>query len=65
MPFVMQWRVAAAQECPVVNSTEIQVYHEKDTAAVGWGSSGAQCKGERTSVFTANRGEDGPGFLVG
>jgi len=36
----------------VVNGVEIRVFHEKDPAAIGWGSSGAEYVCESTGVFT-------------
>jgi len=37
----------------VVNGTDIQVFHEKDPAAIGWGATGADYICESTGVFTA------------
>merc|ERR1712207_66647 len=37
----------------VVNGKDIQVFHEKDPAAIGWGSVGADYVCESTGVFTA------------
>jgi len=36
----------------VVNGVDIQVYKEKDPAAIGWGASGAEYVCESTGVFT-------------
>merc|ERR1711976_592272 len=44
---------ADGQEFLVVNGTKIQVFHEKDPAAIGWGKSGAEYVCESTGVFTA------------
>merc|ERR1711971_397327 len=35
------------------NNKEIQIFHEKDPAAIGWGACGAQYVCESTGVFTA------------
>jgi len=43
---------ADGKEFLVVNGTEIQVFHEKDPAAIGWGASGAEYVCESTGVFT-------------
>lgn len=40
----------------MANGTDIQVYHQKDTGAVGWGSSGAEYVCESKGVFITNRG---------
>uniref|UniRef100_A0A7S0FDM0 Glyceraldehyde-3-phosphate dehydrogenase n=1 Tax=Pyrodinium bahamense TaxID=73915 RepID=A0A7S0FDM0_9DINO len=40
------------KEYLVVNGTEIQVFHEKDPAAIPWGDSGAAYICESTGVFT-------------
>merc|ERR1712013_454944 len=37
----------------VVGSTDIRVFHEKDPAAIGWGTVGADYVCESTGVFTA------------
>merc|ERR1711972_258068 len=37
----------------VIDKKEIQIFHEKDPAAIGWGSSGAEYVCESTGVFTA------------
>jgi len=41
------------KEFLVVNGAEVQVYHEKDPAAIGWGASGAEYVCESTGIFTA------------
>nr|UKS50405.1 glyceraldehyde-3-phosphate dehydrogenase [Alexandrium insuetum] len=41
------------KEYLVVNGAEIQVFHEKDPAAIPWGASGAAYICESTGVFTA------------
>merc|ERR1719473_1654250 len=41
------------KEFLVVNGTDIQVFHEKDPAAIGWGVTGADYVCESTGVFTA------------
>jgi len=41
------------KEFLVVDGTEIQVFHEKDPAAIPWGASGADYVCESTGVFTA------------
>eukprot|EP00419_Tripos_fusus_P030580 CAMPEP_0172782346 /NCGR_PEP_ID=MMETSP1074-20121228/203886_1 /TAXON_ID=2916 /ORGANISM="Ceratium fusus, Strain PA161109" /LENGTH=730 /DNA_ID=CAMNT_0013619331 /DNA_START=58 /DNA_END=2250 /DNA_ORIENTATION=+ len=43
----------AGKEFLVVNGTRIQVFHEKDPTAIGWGASGAEYICESTGVFTA------------
>merc|ERR1711976_152117 len=43
---------ADGQEFLVVNGTKIQVFHEKDPAAIGWGEAGAEFVCESTGVFT-------------
>merc|ERR1712110_16268 len=37
----------------VVNGQDVQIFHEKDPAAIPWGASGAQYICESTGVFTA------------
>jgi glyceraldehyde 3-phosphate dehydrogenase len=44
---------ADGKEFLVVNGTEIQIFHEKDPAAIPWGSAGADYICESTGVFTA------------
>merc|ERR1711972_1238558 len=41
------------KEFLVVNGVEIQIFHEKDPAAIGWGAAGAEYVCESTGVFTA------------
>mmetsp|Transcript_23563 Transcript_23563/g.67031 ORF Transcript_23563/g.67031 Transcript_23563/m.67031 type:complete len:343 (+) Transcript_23563:81-1109(+) len=52
-PGTIAAKEADGKEFLVVNGTEIQVFHEKDPAAIGWGSSGAEYVCESTGVFTA------------
>merc|ERR1711920_760580 len=40
------------KEFLVVNGTKIQVFHEKDPGAIGWGAAGANYICESTGVFT-------------
>merc|ERR1712150_444694 len=40
------------KEFLVVNGTDIQVFHEKDPGAIGWGAAGANYICESTGVFT-------------
>merc|ERR1712150_305764 len=40
------------KEFLVVNGTDIQVFHEKDPGAIGWGAAGANYVCESTGVFT-------------
>merc|ERR1712087_761830 len=44
---------ADGKEFLVVNGQDIQVFHEKDPAAIPWGASGADYICESTGVFTA------------
>merc|ERR1711982_255059 len=44
---------ADGKEFLVVGGVEIQVFHEKDPAAIPWGASGSQYICESTGVFTA------------
>merc|ERR1712066_11303 len=44
---------ADGKEFLIVNEEKIQVFHEKDPAAIGWGSAGAEYVCESTGVFTA------------
>merc|ERR1711982_37721 len=44
---------ADGKEFLVVGGVEIQVFHEKDPAAIPWGASGADYVCESTGVFTA------------
>merc|ERR1711976_801963 len=41
------------KEFLVVDGVEIQIFHEKDPAAIGWGEAGAEFVCESTGVFTA------------
>merc|ERR1712190_307858 len=41
------------KEYLVVNGVEIQIFHEKDPAAIPWGAAGAEYVCESTGVFTA------------
>merc|ERR1712019_193786 len=43
----------AGKEFLVVNGADIQIFHEKDPAAIPWGASGANYVFESTGVFTA------------
>merc|ERR1712031_46300 len=43
----------AGKEFLVVNGNDIQIFHEKDPAAIPWGSCGAEYICESTGVFTA------------
>merc|ERR1719219_3249797 len=43
----------AGKEFLIVNGARIQVFHEKDPAAIGWGVAGANYVCESTGVFTA------------
>jgi glyceraldehyde 3-phosphate dehydrogenase len=40
------------KEFLVVNGVDIQIFHEKDPASIGWGASGADYVCESTGVFT-------------
>jgi len=40
------------KEFLVVNGAEVQVFHEKDPASIGWGATGAEYVCESTGVFT-------------
>merc|ERR1712063_132096 len=44
---------ADGKEFLVVNGVEIQIFHEKDPAAIPWGAAGAEYVCESTGVFTA------------
>merc|ERR1712066_837244 len=44
---------ADGKEFLIVNEEKIQVFHEKDPAAIGWGATGAEYVCESTGVFTA------------
>merc|ERR1712157_654146 len=41
------------KEFLVVNGKDIQIFHEKDPASIGWGAVGAEYVCESTGVFTA------------
>mmetsp|Transcript_13501 Transcript_13501/g.27454 ORF Transcript_13501/g.27454 Transcript_13501/m.27454 type:complete len:343 (+) Transcript_13501:75-1103(+) len=41
------------KEFLVVNGKDIQIFHEKEPSAIGWGASGAEYVCESTGVFTA------------
>merc|ERR1711920_1105272 len=43
---------ADGKEFLVVNGTKIQIFHEKDPGAIGWGAAGANYICESTGVFT-------------
>jgi len=44
---------ADGKEFLVVNGVEVQIFHEKDPAAIPWGAAGAEYVCESTGVFTA------------
>jgi len=44
---------ADGKEFLIVNGNEVQVFHEKDPAAIGWGATGAHYVCESTGIFTA------------
>merc|ERR1712039_675139 len=46
-------KTADGKEFLVVDGVEIQIFHEKDPASIGWGSVGADYICESTGVFTA------------
>merc|ERR1712190_6863 len=46
-------KAADGKEFLVVNGVEIQIFHEKDPAAIPWGAAGADYVCESTGVFTA------------
>jgi len=52
-PGTVAAKTADGNEYLVVNGVEIQIFHEKDPAAIPWGSSGAEYVCESTGVFTA------------
>merc|ERR1719497_113854 len=52
-PGTVAAKTADGNEYLVVNGVEIQVFHEKDPAAIPWGASGAAYVCESTGVFTA------------
>jgi len=45
-------KVDGDKEFLVVNGADIQVFHEKDPASIGWGATGAEYVCESTGVFT-------------
>lgn len=50
-----QWRLAAAKNFVAVTGTEVQVFREKDPAAIGCGSPGAEYVCESTGVFKVRK----------
>jgi len=52
-PGTISTKTEGGKEYLVVNGTEIQIFHEKDPAAIPWGESGAAYVCESTGVFTA------------
>jgi len=46
-------KVTDGAEFLVVNGKDIRVFHEKDPAAIGWGTTGVEYVCESTGVFTA------------
>jgi len=52
-PGTVDAKTEGGNEYLVVNGVDIQVFHEKDPAAIPWGSSGAEYVCESTGVFTA------------
>merc|ERR1719229_1608448 len=51
-PGTVASKTADGKEYLVVGGVEIQVFHEKDPAAIPWGASGASYVCESTGVFT-------------
>merc|ERR1719229_1985750 len=51
-PGTISCKEADGKEFLVVDGTEIQVFHEKDPAAIPWGQAGANYVCESTGVFT-------------
>ena len=51
-PGTIAEKEADGKEYLVVNGTEIEIFHEKDPAAIGWGATGAEYVCESTGVFT-------------
>jgi len=51
-PGTISTKEVDGKEFLVVNDTDIQVFHEKDPAAIPWGASGANYVCESTGVFT-------------
>merc|ERR1711972_534048 len=52
-PGTISTKEEGGKEFLVVNGKEIQIFHEKDPAAIGWGAVGAEYVCESTGVFTA------------
>jgi glyceraldehyde 3-phosphate dehydrogenase len=52
-PGTVKSKKSGDSEFLVVNGKDIQVFHEKDPAAIPWGASGAEYICESTGVFTA------------
>merc|ERR1711874_168044 len=52
-PGTISAKKADGKEFLVVNGKDIQIFHEKDPAAIPWGASGAEYVCESTGVFTA------------
>merc|ERR1711966_469469 len=53
MVYQLRYDSADGKEFLVVNGQDIQVFHEKDPAAIPWGAAGADYICESTGVFTA------------
>ena len=51
-PGTIAAKTDGGKEFLVVNGTEIQIFHEKDPAAIPWGAAGAEYVCESTGVFT-------------
>merc|ERR1739845_244522 len=52
-PGTIDSKEADGKEFLVVDGNDIQIFHEKDPAAIPWGASGAEYVCESTGVFTA------------
>jgi glyceraldehyde 3-phosphate dehydrogenase len=52
-PGTISTKEEAGKEFLVVNGQDIQVFHEKDPGAIGWGATGVEYVCESTGVFTA------------
>merc|ERR1712110_952077 len=52
-PGTIATKAADGKEFLVVNGSEIQVFHEKDPAAIPWGATGSSYVCESTGIFTA------------
>merc|ERR1712127_935759 len=52
-PGVVASEKSDGAEFLVVDGTKVQVFHEKDPAAIGWGATGADYVCESTGIFTA------------